>query len=206
MRILMLCPFSTPSCSPVMSRPVIQPLSAGATAPEALSLLHQRLLVAEEQAESLIREMGSLGVSREQLLEPVERDPIQRPISPVKMHHALREPGGEGLLWRQCDGLVSRVCRMESLLQTLKLTTFRLETERDLDPSHSGNGFDNLNQNNVTNTLGKSVILYFANDVSTPFCSFLAQSVFLLFPIHICPSVCLCSPSEGAAVCAAAGE
>ncbi|XP_035648331.1 coiled-coil domain-containing protein 150 isoform X3 [Oncorhynchus keta] len=120
-----------------MSRPVIQPLSAGATAPEALSLLHQRLLVAEEQAESLIREMGSLGVSREQLLEPVERDPIQRPISPVKMHHALREPGGEGLLWRQCDGLVSRVCRMESLLQTLKLTTFRLETERDLDPSHS---------------------------------------------------------------------
>uniref|UniRef100_A0A8C7H3C4 Coiled-coil domain-containing protein 150 n=1 Tax=Oncorhynchus kisutch TaxID=8019 RepID=A0A8C7H3C4_ONCKI len=137
MRILMLCPFSTPSRSPVMSRPVIQPLSAGATAPEAFSLLHQRLLVAEEQAESLIREMGSLGVSREQLLEPVERDPIQRPISPLKMHHALREPGGEGLLWRQCDGLVSRVCRMESLLQTLKLTTFRLETERDLDPSHS---------------------------------------------------------------------
>nr|XP_046149389.1 coiled-coil domain-containing protein 150 [Oncorhynchus gorbuscha] len=137
MFVLMLCPFSTPSRSPVMSRPVIQPLSAGATAPEALSLLHQRLLVAEEQAESLIREMGSLGVSREQLLEPVERDPIQRPISPVKMHHALREPGGEGLLWRQCDGLVSRVCRMESLLQTLKLTTFRLETERDLDPSHS---------------------------------------------------------------------
>ncbi|XP_023822578.1 coiled-coil domain-containing protein 150 isoform X3 [Salvelinus sp. IW2-2015] len=120
-----------------MSRPVIQPVSAGATAPEALSLLHQRLLVAEEQAESLIRDMGSLGVSREQLLEPVERDPIQRPISPVKMHRALREPGGEGLLWRQCDGLVSRVCRMESLLQTLKLTTFRLETERDLDPSHS---------------------------------------------------------------------
>ncbi|KAM9442749.1 coiled-coil domain-containing protein 150 isoform 3-T3 [Salvelinus alpinus] len=135
--ILMLCPFSTPSRSPVMSRPVIQPVSAGATAPEALSLLHQRLLVAEEQAESLIRDMGSLGVSREQLLEPVERDPIQRPISPVKMHRALREPGGEGLLWRQCDGLVSRVCRMESLLQTLKLTTFRLETERDLDPSHS---------------------------------------------------------------------
>ncbi|XP_041727172.2 coiled-coil domain-containing protein 150 isoform X3 [Coregonus clupeaformis] len=120
-----------------MSRSVIQPLSAGATAPEALSLLHQRLLVAEEQAEALIRDMGSLGVSREQLLEPVERDTIQRPISPLKMHRALREPGGEGLLWRQCDGLVSRVCRMESLLQTLKLTTFRLETERDLDPSHS---------------------------------------------------------------------
>ncbi|CAB1353259.1 unnamed protein product [Coregonus sp. 'balchen'] len=95
-------------CSPAMSRSVIQPLSAGANAPEALSLL-----------------------------EPVERDPIQRPASPLKMHRALREPGGEGLLWRQCYGLVSRVCHMESLLQTLKLTTFRLETERDLDPLHS---------------------------------------------------------------------
>ncbi|CAB1349138.1 unnamed protein product [Coregonus sp. 'balchen'] len=66
-------------CSPAMSRSVIQPLSAGANAPEALSLL-----------------------------EPVERDPIQRPASPLKMHRALREPGGEGLLWRQCYGLVSR--------------------------------------------------------------------------------------------------
>lgn len=122
-----------------MSRSVIHPLSAGATAPEVLSLLHQRLLVAEEHAEALIRDMGSLGVSRDQLLEPVERDPIQRPLSPLKMRQALGEAVGEGVLWRQCDALVSRVCHLESLLQTLKLTTFRLETERELDPSHSGN-------------------------------------------------------------------
>ncbi|KAM4628410.1 coiled-coil domain-containing protein 150 [Polymixia lowei] len=120
--------------------PAVPPLSVGATAPEAsLSLLHQRLLVAEEQTEALIRDMGSLGVSREQLLEPVEnRDPIQCPLSPVKMRQVLGgEAGGEGMLWRQCDSLVSRVCRIESLLQTLKLTTFRLETERELDPSHT---------------------------------------------------------------------
>ncbi|KAL0973355.1 hypothetical protein UPYG_G00202390 [Umbra pygmaea] len=121
-----------------MSRSVIQPMDAAVTAPEALSLLQQRLLMAEEQAESLIKDMGNLGVSREQILQSRERLPIQRrPVSPVKMHYALKEPGGEGLLWRQCDGLVSRVCRMESLLQTLKLTVFRLETERELDPSHS---------------------------------------------------------------------
>ncbi|XP_035478255.2 coiled-coil domain-containing protein 150 isoform X3 [Scophthalmus maximus] len=41
------------------------------------------------------------------------------------------------MLWRHCDSLVSRVCRMESLLQTLKLTIFRLETERELDPPHT---------------------------------------------------------------------
>ncbi|XP_029629429.1 uncharacterized protein LOC115206503 [Salmo trutta] len=109
MRILMLCPFSTPLHSPVMSSSVIQTQSAGAPAPEALSLLQQCLLVAEEQAEALIRDRGSLGVSREQLLDPMVSDPIQHPFSPLKMHRTLREPGGEGLLWCQCDGLVSRM-------------------------------------------------------------------------------------------------
>ncbi|KAM6970137.1 coiled-coil domain-containing protein 150 [Aplochiton taeniatus] len=118
------------------SRPTIQPLSAGVTAPEALSVLHQRLLMAEEQAESLIRDMGSFGVSREEILD--SREPAQRPVSPLKMRRALgSEAGSEATLWRQCDSMVSRVCRVESLLQTLKLTTFRLETQRELDPSHS---------------------------------------------------------------------
>ncbi|KAJ7990627.1 hypothetical protein DPEC_G00302350 [Dallia pectoralis] len=121
----------------VMSRSVIPPHDAGATAPEALSLLHRRLLMAEEQAEALIRDMDSLGVSSEQILGRTEGDLIQRPVSPLKMHRVLREPGVEGLLWRQCEALVSRVCRIESILQTLKLATFRFSTERELDPAHS---------------------------------------------------------------------
>ncbi|XP_062329726.1 coiled-coil domain-containing protein 150 isoform X2 [Osmerus eperlanus] len=118
-----------------MSRIVIPSLNVGPSTPEALSLLHQRLLVAEEQAEALIKDMNSLGVSRERLLEPVD---VQRPVSPLKMRRILGGVEGvEGTLWRQCNSLVSRVCRVESLLQTLKLTTFRLETEREMDPSHS---------------------------------------------------------------------
>ncbi|KAG7471013.1 hypothetical protein MATL_G00119810 [Megalops atlanticus] len=122
-----------------MSRATIQPLSVGATAPETLSVLQQRLLVAEEQTEALIQDMASLGVSREQLLDPAAsaRDTCQRPVSPVHVWRALGGDKGEGLLWRNCEALVSRVCRLESLLQTLKLTTFRLETERELNPSHS---------------------------------------------------------------------
>ncbi|XP_071327921.1 coiled-coil domain-containing protein 150-like isoform X3 [Trachinotus anak] len=59
-----------------------------------------------------------------------------RPPQPAKMKvHWV--PGDENLLWHQRDSLVSRVCRMESLLQTFKLTIFRLETERELDPSHT---------------------------------------------------------------------
>ena len=42
--------------------------------------------------------------------------------------------------WQQSDSLVRRVCRMESLLHTLKLTVFHLETEREMNPSHTGSG------------------------------------------------------------------
>ncbi|XP_042269422.1 coiled-coil domain-containing protein 150 [Thunnus maccoyii] len=118
-----------------MSRSAMPSLSVEATAPEALSLLDQRLLLAEEQTEALIQDMGSLGVSRDQILGSAERmDATQRPVSPLKIRHVL---GDVGMLWQQCDSLVSRVCRMESLLQTLKLTVFRLEIERELDPSHT---------------------------------------------------------------------
>ncbi|KAL7825402.1 hypothetical protein AOLI_G00326090 [Acnodon oligacanthus] len=121
-----------------MSRPVIRPLSVGATAPESLSLLQQRLLVAEEQTEELLKDMGTLGVSREHLRTPGSpgRGVSMRPLSPVRVQQALGV-GGEGTLWRQCEVLVGRVCRLESLLHTLKLTVFRLETERALNPSHT---------------------------------------------------------------------
>ncbi|XP_037402412.1 coiled-coil domain-containing protein 150 isoform X2 [Pygocentrus nattereri] len=121
-----------------MSRPVIRPLSVGATAPESLSLLQQRLLVAEEQTEELLKDMGTLGVSREQLRTPGSpgRGVSMHPLSPVRVQQALGV-GGEGTLWRQCEVLVGRVCHLESLLHTLKLTVFRLETERALNPSHT---------------------------------------------------------------------
>ncbi|XP_030633847.1 coiled-coil domain-containing protein 150 [Chanos chanos] len=123
-----------------MSRPVIQPLQFGATAPETLSLLQKRLQVAEEETEALVRDLGSLGVTREQLmLDLPGRDPPRRtisPVSPLMVHKAL-SGGAEGVLWRQCESLVGRVCRLESLLHTLKLAAFRLETERELSPSHS---------------------------------------------------------------------
>ncbi|KAJ8368100.1 hypothetical protein SKAU_G00081280 [Synaphobranchus kaupii] len=122
-----------------MSRAAIQPLHIGATAPETLSVLQQHLLVAEEQTEALIQDMGSLGVPREQLLDSTAsvQDGGQRPVSPVRVWPAMGGYGGEVSLWRNCEALVSRMCRLESVLHSLKLTTFRLETERQLNPSNS---------------------------------------------------------------------
>lgn len=116
----------------VMSRSATVPLGAGgATAPDTLTLLHRRLLLAEEEAVGLIRDVGTLGVSPDDIMGS------RGAPSPPELRRVL---GDESMLWRHCDSLVSRVCRMESLLQTLKLTIFRLETERELDPPHTGNG------------------------------------------------------------------
>ncbi|XP_035813543.1 coiled-coil domain-containing protein 150 isoform X1 [Amphiprion ocellaris] len=112
-----------------MSCPAVQLLGVGA--PEPLILLHQRLLLAEQETEGLIRDLCELGVSRDQILESSER---LGSLSPLKMRWTL---GDESILWEKYDSLVNQMCRIESLLQTLKLTVFRLETDRELDPSHT---------------------------------------------------------------------
>ncbi|XP_058601423.1 coiled-coil domain-containing protein 150 isoform X1 [Onychostoma macrolepis] len=120
-----------------MSRSVICPLSVGATAPESLSVLQRRLQTAEQQTEELVRSLGSLGASADQLLvNSSHGSSSKRPISPVNIHRAL-SAAGEGLLWRQCETLVAQVCRLESVLHALKLSTFRLETDRQLNPSNT---------------------------------------------------------------------
>lgn len=123
-----------------MSRSVICPLNVGTMAPESLSNLQSRLQAAEKQSEELVKGLGFLGVSADHLtLNTSAESSSKHPDSPVNIHRPLGA-GGDGLLWRrcECETLVSRVCRLESLLHTLKLTIFRLETDRELNPSHTG--------------------------------------------------------------------
>ncbi|XP_062274890.1 coiled-coil domain-containing protein 150 [Scomber scombrus] len=116
-----------------MSRSAMPFLSVEATAPDSLSLLHQRLLLAEEQAEALIQDISSLGVSGDHIIGSSETTVAsQRPVSLLKIRQVL---GDEGTPWQQSDSLVRRMCRMESLLHTLKLTVFHLETEKEMNPS-----------------------------------------------------------------------
>ncbi|XP_030072633.1 coiled-coil domain-containing protein 150 isoform X2 [Microcaecilia unicolor] len=49
------------------------------------------------------------------------------------------------MLWKNCESLVSRVCHMESVIQTLKLNIFRLDTEKELNPKHSAQLEKHLN-------------------------------------------------------------
>ncbi|PNI66709.1 CCDC150 isoform 1 [Pan troglodytes] len=49
------------------------------------------------------------------------------------------------ILWKNCEFLVNRMCRLESLMQSLKMNIFRLQTEKDLNPQKTAFLKDRLN-------------------------------------------------------------
>ncbi|KAI5625432.1 coiled-coil domain-containing protein 150 isoform X5 [Silurus asotus] len=91
-----------------MSRSVMT-LGLGSSLPESLSLLHRRLLVAERQGVDLATKLG---------------------VSEGELDSELMDSS-------KPEALEMRVCRLESLLHTLRLSVFRVETERDLNSSHT---------------------------------------------------------------------
>lgn len=46
--------------------------------------------------------------------------------------------GKKDLLWKNCEFLINRMCHLESLIQSLKLNIFSLQTEKDLNPQKTG--------------------------------------------------------------------
>ncbi|KAM4771074.1 coiled-coil domain-containing protein 150 [Rhinophrynus dorsalis] len=122
-----------------MARPVISPFTIHPTAPETFSVLQQRMHVAEEQAESLISNLQALCVSSQRFekveLEYQKPSDVLHPISPVRARTVFT--GDNDTLWKNCENLINRMCRVESIMQTLKLSIFRLHTERKLNPKHT---------------------------------------------------------------------
>uniref|UniRef100_A0A8C3JZ77 Coiled-coil domain containing 150 n=2 Tax=Calidris pygmaea TaxID=425635 RepID=A0A8C3JZ77_9CHAR len=129
-----------------MARPTIIPTSVRATAPEAFMVLHLRMRVVEEQTNTLVRDLEALGVDRQSLdhfHSKTSETPASHPaISPVQARVAFV---GENTLWRNCETLVNRMCRLESVVQTLKLNIFRLQTEKEMNPKHAAQLEQRLN-------------------------------------------------------------
>lgn len=46
--------------------------------------------------------------------------------------------GKTDILWKNCEFLVNRMCHLESLIQSLKMNIFCLQTERDMNPERAG--------------------------------------------------------------------
>eukprot|EP00062_Callorhinchus_milii_P000708 gi/632934943/ref/XP_007887121.1/ PREDICTED: coiled-coil domain-containing protein 150 [Callorhinchus milii] len=126
-----------------MSRAPIPPSHVGATAPESFTVLKQRIVTVEEQTDSLFKELGALGVESEDLTNvKVGGGDIHRPVSPFHVRNVFTTESD--VLWKNYESLVSRVCRLESVIQTLKLNVFRIQTEKELNPEHSAHVTERL--------------------------------------------------------------
>ncbi|XP_067851439.1 coiled-coil domain-containing protein 150 [Heptranchias perlo] len=119
-----------------MSHAPIPPTHVGATAPESFTVLQHRIIAAEEQTEALIQELEGLGFTIEDTgASKIGDSDSHRPVSPF---HARKAFGTESdVLWKNYESLVSRVCRLESVIQTMKLNVFRIQTAKELNPERS---------------------------------------------------------------------
>uniref|UniRef100_A0A4W2DNS2 Coiled-coil domain containing 150 n=1 Tax=Bos indicus x Bos taurus TaxID=30522 RepID=A0A4W2DNS2_BOBOX len=116
-----------------MSRPVLSPTRINATASETFTVLQQRMRIVEEQTSSLRDDLIMLdfGDKRGQLETP-ECSVSQNITRPIQ--NEIICSGKTNILWKNCEFLVNRMCRLESLIQSLKMNIFRLQTEKDLNP------------------------------------------------------------------------
>ncbi|XP_037705361.1 coiled-coil domain-containing protein 150 isoform X2 [Choloepus didactylus] len=130
-----------------MSRPVLSPTRINATASETLTVLQQRMKIVEEQTSSLRDDLIMLdfGEKRGQLetANSLEATLSQKSISPIQ--NQVSCSGKTDILWKNCEFLVNRMCRLESLIQSLKMNIFRLQTEKDLSPQQTAFLKDRLN-------------------------------------------------------------
>ncbi|XP_017922086.1 PREDICTED: coiled-coil domain-containing protein 150, partial [Capra hircus] len=119
-----------------MSRPVLSPTRINATASETFTVLQQRMRIVEEQTSSLRDDLIMLdfGDKRGQLETPecLEQPMSQNITRPIQ--NEIICSGKTNILWKNCEFLVNRMCRLESLIQSLKMNIFRLQTEKDLNP------------------------------------------------------------------------
>ncbi|XP_062901861.1 coiled-coil domain-containing protein 150-like isoform X3 [Mobula hypostoma] len=119
-----------------MSRAPIPPIHIGATVPESLTVLQHRIIAAEEQTNALIQDLESMGFGIEDCGTP--KTGSYEGCKPVSPLHTRKAFGTEGdVLWKSYEFLVSRVCRLESVIQTMKLNVFRIQTAKELNPEYS---------------------------------------------------------------------
>nr|XP_014588078.2 coiled-coil domain-containing protein 150 isoform X6 [Equus caballus] len=130
-----------------MSRRVLSPTHINATASETFTVLQQRMRIVEEQTSSLRDDLVMLdfGEKRGQLETPecLEASVNQNIVSPIQ--NEVLCSGRTDILWKNCEFLVNRMCHLESLIQSLKMNIFRLQTEKDLNPQKTAFLKDRLN-------------------------------------------------------------
>nr|XP_042116313.1 coiled-coil domain-containing protein 150 isoform X8 [Peromyscus maniculatus bairdii] len=128
-------------------RPVLSPTRVNATASETFTVLQQKMRIVEEQTSSLRDDLLMLGCADKRgQLETSDYfgDPAsQKIISPIPSEVIC--PEKPGILWKNWEFLVTRMCHLENLIQSLKMSIFHLQTEKELNPQKTAFLKDQLN-------------------------------------------------------------
>ena len=114
-----------------MSRRVISPTLLASSPQHTFEVMQRRLEMAEEETKKLVDQLAEYGFSRDRAdnLESGKSGRIE-PVQPFKAAGTV-SPEME-ILQRNYDQMVSRVCRAESTIQSLKLAMCSLEAEKNL--------------------------------------------------------------------------
>ncbi|KAL7991547.1 hypothetical protein Chor_015803 [Crotalus horridus] len=117
----------------VMARPVISPMDVQPTAPETFVVLNQRMKVVEEETSALLNDLQKMGVNGHSMELLASKHPVNsedhQAISPVQARTAF--VGANNSLWRTCESLVNRICRLETNLEQ-RLNTIQEEHMEEL--------------------------------------------------------------------------
>jgi len=120
-----------------MNRPVISPTLLNSSSPDhTLEVMQRRLQMAEDETKKLVDQLSDYGFNKE---NNEKNDPISgkiNPISPFKSS-LLSSPQVE-VMKKNYEQMVSRVCRAESTIQSLKLAVCSLQAERELHSLNQG--------------------------------------------------------------------
>ncbi|KAG8124789.1 hypothetical protein E2320_020108 [Naja naja] len=121
----------------VMARPVISPMDVQPTAPETFVVLNQRMKVVEEETNALLNDLHKMGVSGPSMEQLAAKHLVHsedhQSISPVQVRTAF--VGANNSLWRTCETLVNRICRLETNLEQ-RLNTIQEEHMEELKVLH----------------------------------------------------------------------
>lgn len=115
-----------------MSRRVISPKVHSSSSPQhTFEVMQRRLQMAEEETKKLVDQLAEYGFSRDRAenLEGSKSGRIE-PVQPFKASGSI--PPEVEILQRNYEQMVSRVCRAESTIQSLKLAMCSLEAEKNL--------------------------------------------------------------------------
>lgn len=110
-----------------MSRQVMPPSGhpMGSVPQQTAEVLENRLSVAEDETKNLLEQLNGLGFSKNSV--DTNSSKMTVPVSPYKVRMANND-----VLKDNYEVLVSRVCKMESTVQSLKLSLLNIQGEKDL--------------------------------------------------------------------------